>query len=111
MTSRAWQRLLCGPATGCRRRSWQWLTGGHNQSSPLTISASLLSHAEHLASYRPTSPKSAMPSRVQEALPADGTRGDSLGHKPSTVQLGKLSMFEDAPSFPKQSRTKVKGDR
>ena len=75
MTSRVWQRLFCGPATGCRRKSWQWLNGGHNQSSPLTILASSLSQAGHLASSRPFSPKSVVPvCRVQEALPADGTR-------------------------------------
>ena len=99
MTSRVWQRLFGGLATGCHQRSWQWFTGGCSQSSPLTISASLLSQAECLASSRQTSPKSAVPSRVQEALPAEGTRGGSLGHEPLRVRSGNHTMFVDALLF------------
>ena len=52
-----------------------------------------------------------MPSRAQETLPDDGTRGGSLEHETSRVWLGKHTVFVDAPSFPKQFRTKVKGGR
>ena len=47
-----------------------------------SLPASSLSLAEHLASFRPTSLKSTVPSRVQKALPAKGTWGGSLGHEP-----------------------------
>ena len=54
---------------------------------------------------------SAVPSRVQEALLADGTWGGNFGHGPSRVQSCKHTVFVDAPLIPKQSRTKVEGDR
>ena len=111
MTSRVLQRLFCGPATGHCRRSWQWLAGAHHQSSPLTISGSSLSQVERLASCRPISPKCVAPSRVQETLPAEGTRGGSLGHEPLRVRSGKRMVLLGAPSFPKWSQTKVGGDR
>ena len=81
------------------------------QSLPLTFSASLLSQTGHLASSRPSSPKSVVPSRAQEALPDDGTWGGSLGHESSGVQSGKHTVFVDALSFLKWSQTKMQGDR
>ena len=44
---------------------------------------------------------------MQEALPAEGTRGGSLGHESLRVQSGKRIVFVDVPSFPKQ----VEGNR
>ncbi|MPC38060.1 hypothetical protein E2C01_031561 [Portunus trituberculatus] len=63
------------------------------------LPASLLSQAECLASSRPTSPKPAAPSRVQEALLAKGAWGGSLGHTPSSVCPGPTQQQFSKPHF------------
>ena len=65
----------------------------------VSLPASSLSQAECLASSRPTSPKSMVPSKVQKALPARRIRGGSLVHEPSRVQSKR--MFVNAPVIPK----------
>ncbi|MPC64307.1 hypothetical protein E2C01_058419 [Portunus trituberculatus] len=73
------------------------------------LPASSLSKAECLASSRPTSPKPAAPSRVQEALLAEGAQGCSLGQDPLSVRLDKHAAMVDALSFRKRFWAKVGG--
>ena len=68
-----------------------------------SLPANSLSQPDCLASSSPTSPKSMVPSRVQKALPAERSRGGSLGQEALRVQSGKRTMFVDTPSIPKQS--------
>ena len=75
-----------------------------------SLPANSLFQAEHLASSRPTSPKSMVPSGVQKALPAESIWGGSLGPEPSRVRSGKCTTFLDALSSLKWSRSKVEGD-
>ena len=72
-------------------------------SNLASLPASSLSQAERLARARPTSPKSAVPSRVQKALLGKRVREGSLGHEPSRVWSGKRTMPVDVPLFLKQS--------
>ncbi|MPC61289.1 hypothetical protein E2C01_055358 [Portunus trituberculatus] len=73
------------------------------------LPASSFSQAECLASSRPASPKPTACSRVREALLAEGAREGSLGHKLSSVYLGKRAAMADALSFTKRSQAKVGG--
>ena len=79
-------------------------------SNLASLPASSLSQAECLAKARPTSPKSAAPSRVQKALLAERVQGGSLRREPSRVRLGKRTTPVDTPSFSKWSRGKVGGE-
>ena len=55
------------------------------------LPACLLPQTESLVNDRPSLPKTAVTSRVQQALPAEGSREASLGIEPTSVRLARAT--------------------